>query len=108
MLIGLNTLLRRHRRRVTIAAAVVVVAGAVALAHGVMAGDHMGGGMVMCLAVVETAAFVVLRATGAAGSAVRRSALALPLPASPDLEPPRPPVPRLVRAGAAEVQVFRL
>lgn len=90
-----------------IVAAVVAVAGAIALAHGVMAGDHAGAGMVVCLAVVETAAVVVLRATAGAGTIVRHTWRAVP-PVCRDLDPPRAPVPRIARAGPAEFQVFRL
>jgi hypothetical protein len=50
--VALNSALRRQRRAMV--AVMLGLAGAVVTAHSVTAGDHMGDGVVMCLAVAET------------------------------------------------------
>lgn len=107
MFAALNSALRRQRRRLVILAAMLTLAGAVVTAHGVMAGDHMGDGVVMCLAIAETAVVAV-------GAAIAMSALArrplwlIAAPALPEL--PYVPAPMSVpaRAGPPSLQVFRL
>ena len=107
VLAALNAFLRRHRRRVIVLAAVLGLAAAVVTAHTVMAGEHMGDGIVMCLAVAETAVAAAAAAIGLAGSRLA------PLPHTPSGEPPLRPHRRSAagvraRAGPPLLQVFRL
>jgi|SRR5215213_10295536 len=106
----LNTVLRRRRRRLVTLTAVLAVAGAVVVAHSAMNHDHMGdlgGAVVMCLAVAETAVV-------AAGGALRLGALMRrPLFL---IAPPQLPEPAFVasaiggraRAGPPLLQIFQL
>ena len=108
--IALNSALRRQRRRFTMLAVMVGLAGAVVVAHSALGHDHMGdmgGAIVMCLAVAETA-LVAVGATLALSALMRRPRWLLPSPSAPEL----PFVPSLVatrpRAGPPLLQVFRL
>jgi hypothetical protein len=106
--VALNTALRRNRRRLATLAVVLGLAGAVVSAHSVMAGDHMGDGVVMCLAVANAAVIAVGAAllVGVAASQRRRWLIAAPaLPAFAYTPAPRS-VP--ARAGPPLLQVFRL
>ena len=47
--------LARHRRRVTVIAAIAAIAVGVVLAHSAVAMDHMGDAMAVCLAIADTA-----------------------------------------------------
>ena len=104
----INTVMRRQRRRLVALAAVLALAGMVTVAHSAMAADHMGDGMVMCVAVLAVAAVAVIAAVAGAP----RSWLPMrwiPRPSGP----PRlrllalVPQPR-ARAGPPALQVFRL
>jgi hypothetical protein len=105
---ALNSTLRRQSRRLAVLAVVLGLAGAVVTAHSVMAGDHMGDGVAMCLAVAETAVIAIGTAL-VVGVAVARQARWLigapELPAFGYI-----PAPRTVpaRAGPSLLQVFRL
>jgi hypothetical protein len=105
---ALNTALRRQRRRLAMLAVMLGLAGAVVTAHSVTAGDHMGDGVVMCLAVAETAIVAVGAAlvVGVVGAHRARWLVAAPgLPAFAYVPAPRS-VP--ARAGPPLFQVFRL
>lgn len=58
----INAFLHRQRRRLLLFATLLALGGVVAGAHGAMAQDHMGDGMVMCTAVLEAAALAVVAA----------------------------------------------
>ena len=104
---ALNCALRRQRRRLVVFAAILALAGAVLAAHGMMAGDHMGDGVMMCLAVAESAVAAVGMAIVIAALAIRPLwRLSAPTrPAQPVL-PLCPP--GFARAGPPALQVFRL
>ena|SRR5215217_1575056 len=106
----LNTVLRRRRRRLVTLVAVLAVTATVVVAHSAMNHDHMadlGGAVVMCLAVAETAVV-------AAGAAISLSALMrrpLFLIAPPELPEPAfvvSPIGVRARAGPALLQNFQL
>ena len=112
MLMSLNSLLRRHRRKVACVLVMLAVAFLSVAAHSALMGDemgnHMGDGAAICLAVGGCAVFI-----GVAAFAARRL-LQRPLwlIAAP-LTPSRPFIAVasnfLVRAGPAPLlQVFRL
>lgn len=126
MLILLNTLIRRHRRRMSTALGVLALAGALVLAHGAHGGGHMGDAaghsmsatadavpttndvLAVCLAIAETAAlgFGLLAALGAwrvTRVTFGASAVFACLQAITPFERPRP----TARAGPADLQVFR-
>ena len=89
-------------------AVVLGLAGAVVTAHSVMAGDHMGDRVVMCLAVAETAV-IAIGAALVIGVAVAHGPRWLT--AAPGLRAfAYVPAPRSVpaRAGPPLLQVFRL
>jgi len=104
---AINSTLRRRRRRIAMLAVMVALAGAVVTAHGLMGGDHMGDGVAMCLAVVESAVVATAIAVAVAIIALRRRWLFVvalfaegrPVPAVPSVR---------ARAGPARLQVFRL
>jgi len=107
--IGLNSWMRRQRRRLAMLAVMLGLAGTVVVAHSAT-GHHMGDlgeAVVMCLAVAETAA-VAAGVALALGAWTRRPlwlVAAPPLPellhmaAGPGVRP---------RAGPPALGVFRL
>lgn len=106
MLVAVDKALRAHRRRLVILCTMVVLAASVVSAHSALAGgDHMGMGVAMCLAVVDTAVAAAVVLAG------RRPVLRLSAPRllspAPESRPRPAPAPRS-RAGPAELQVFRL
>lgn len=107
----INAFLRRQRRRLLLLATLLTLGGAVAGAHGAMAQDHMGHGMVMCTAVLEAAALAVAAAVllgvPAAIRLPRWMAVAAVPPSDPVALRPAPGHPR-ARAGPALLQTFRL
>lgn len=124
MLILLNTLIRRHRRRTSTALGVLTLAGTLALAHGAIGGGHMGDAMshsmsaagdaapvgdvlAVCLAVAETAAlgFGLLAAIGAWRVARVTFGASATCPATQSLTSFARPSPA-ARAGPADLQVF--
>lgn len=110
MFIGLNSWMRRQRRRLAMLAVMLGLAGAVVVAHGAIGHDHMGDAgeaVLMCLAVAETAVVAVGIAL-AIGAWLRRPRW--PVLQLPTLEPRFIPAPASApaRAGPRLVQVFRL
>jgi hypothetical protein len=105
---ALNTALRRQRRRLAMLAVMLGLAGAVVTAHSVTAGDHMGDGVVMCLAVAETAVIAIGAAlvVGVAVACRPRWLIAVPSPGASAYVPAPWSVP--ARAGPPLLQVFRL
>jgi hypothetical protein len=106
--VALNTALRRQRRRLAMLAVMLGLAGAVVTAHSVTAGDHMGDGVVMCLAVAESAV-IAIGAAIVVGVAVAYRPywfLAVPSPGASAYVPGPRSVP--ARAGPALLQAFRL
>lgn len=110
MFIALNSALRRQRRRFVMLAGPLGLACAVVVAHSAMGHGHMGdmgGAIVMCLEVTETAV-VAVGAAVALSALMRRPRWLLAAPLAPEL----PFVPSLVatrsRAGPPLLQVFRL
>lgn len=110
MFIALNSALRRQRRRLVMLGVMLGLAGAVVVAHSAVGHDHMGdmgGAIVMCLAVAETAV-VAVGAAVALSALMRRPRWLLPALPAPEL----PSLPSLVgtrsRAGPPLLQVFRL
>ena len=102
--------MRRQRRRLAVFVVMIGLAGAVVVAHSAMGHDHMGdvgGAVVMCLAVAETAVVAVGVAL-ALGAWMRRPVwLLAQLPApQPRFFPAPATVP--ARAGPPLLQVFRL
>lgn len=87
-------------------AVMVALAGAVVTAHSVTGGDHMGDGLVMCLAVVEgaIAAFGVAVVGGAL--AARPQWLVAPPVLAESIQPLAVLGVR-ARAGPVRLQVFR-
>ena len=86
MFIALNSALRRQRRRLAVLAVMLGLAGAVVVAHSAMGHDHMGdigGAVVMCLAVAETAV-VAVGAALALSAWMRRPRWLLPAPLAPE------------------------
>jgi drug/metabolite transporter (DMT)-like permease len=106
--VALNTALRHHRRRLATLAVVLGLAGAVVTAHSVMAGDHMGDGVAMCLAVANTAVIAAGAALVLGVATSRRRRWLIAAPAFPVFA--YTPAPRSVpaRAGPPLLQVFRL
>ncbi|MGK2939728.1 MAG: hypothetical protein ACSLFR_18315 [Solirubrobacteraceae bacterium] len=124
MLILLNTLIRRHRRRMSMALGVLALAGALVLAHGAVGGGHMGDSMghpmsatidaapvgdvlEVCLAVAETAAlgFGLLAAVGVWRAARVMFGAAPGCHLEHTISPVARPWPE-ARAGPADLQVF--
>jgi hypothetical protein len=105
---ALNSTLRRRRRRLAVLTLMLALAGAVVTAHSVMAGDHMGDGVAMCLAVAETAVLAIGAALVVGVAVAQRPRWLLAAPARPAFAPL--PVVRGVpaRAGPPALQVFRL
>jgi hypothetical protein len=104
---AINSALRRQRRRVAMLAMMLGLAGAVVTAHSVMGGDHMGDGVVMCLAVAETAVIAVGTAVGVCLALTRRRwFIAAPAIRVLGYVPASLSVP--ARAGPPRLQVFRL
>lgn len=106
MLIALNRVLGSQRRRIALTFVAVALAVSVLSAHSALTGGHhMGMGIAMCAAVMDTA----LLAAGAA-LALRRPTVRLRLAAwsmtPQEGPPPQPPQPR-ARASPAVLQVFR-
>jgi hypothetical protein len=108
--IGLNSCMRRQRRRLAMLAVMLGLAGMVVVAHSATRHDHVGNvgeAVVMCMAVAETAV-VALGVALARGAWIRLSLrLIAPLPKP---EPRFIPAPASVsaRAGPLLLQVFRL
>ena len=110
MFIGLNTTMRRQRRHLTMLAVMVALAGAVVVAHSAMSHGHMGnvgGAVVTCLAVAETAV-VGVGAALALSALMRRPLRVRPAPLAPELAFVSSPIRIRVRAGPPRLQVFRL
>ena len=110
MFITLNRVLRRQRRRFVTLAVMLGLAGALVVAHSAMGHDHMGdvgGAIVMCLAVAETAV-VAVGAALALGAWMRRPLRLLPAPLAPEPSFVPSPVVARSRAGPPLLQVFRL
>ena len=108
--IGLNSLVRRQRRHVAVFTTVVGLAGAVVVAHSAMGHGHVhdvGGVVVMCLAVTETAAVAVGVAV-ALGAWLRRPVRRLAQVPGPRPGFRRAPASVPARAGPPLLQVFRL
>jgi hypothetical protein len=104
---AINSALRHRRRRIAMLAVMVALAGAVVTAHSVMAGDHMGDGLVMCLAVVEGAVVAVGVAVAVAALALRPQCL-IALPVLVEFAHVPTVLGVRARAGPARLQVFRL
>ncbi len=110
MFIGLNSALRRQRRRLAMLTVMLGLVGAVVVAHSAMGNDHMGdmgGAIVMCLAVAETAV-VAVGAALALSAWMRRPLWLLLAPLAPELSFVPSPVRIRSRAGPPLLQVFRL
>ena len=107
MLWAVNSALRRQRRRLVMVAVMLGLAGAVVTAHSVMGGDHMGDGVVMCLAVAQSAVIAVGTALGVGLALSRRFGWLIGAPAPCALG--HVPAPQSVpaRAGPPDLQVFR-
>lgn len=91
-----------------LAVAVIALAGSLVLAHGVMAADHMGEALAVCIAVAETTGLALLaRTTTDIGVGTLGARPPTPLDCgalgAPDL-PVMPPCPR----GSPLAQVIRL
>jgi hypothetical protein len=105
MLIALDTVVRRLRRRLVVVAAALALVGAVVVAHSALADDHMGDAVAACVAVAETAALGIAAAAGTArAKAPRMPSINAATPAPPA---GRAPLAR-ARAGPPGLQVFRL
>jgi hypothetical protein len=105
--VDLNSALHRQQRRLAVVAVMLGLAAAIVTAHSVSAGDHMGDGVAMCLAVAETAVIAV----GAAlvvGAGARRRRWFVAERAHPEFAgvPTIQSVP--ARAGPPLLQVFQL
>lgn len=108
MLLGINSVVRRHRRRLRVLAAVLVLCGVVVFAHSAMGGDHMDDGAVMCVAVLAVGAVAAIAAVaGASRSHLTLRWSAVRLLRRQPLLVANPPQPR-ARAGPSALQVFRL
>jgi hypothetical protein len=107
MFIALNRFARKQQRRLMMLATVLAVCGAVVAAHSVMAGDHMGDGAVMCVAVLQVAAVAAASVARLPRTLLSAGSVRLPhlQPALPVLA--FPPEPR-ARAAPTALQVFRL
>lgn len=108
MFASINTLVRRQRRRLALVTAVVALAGVVVLAHSAMGADHMDDGAVMCVAVLQIAAFAAVAAVALGRGPLLRVSwprLRFAVPALALVV--TPPQPR-ARAGPSSLQVFRL
>jgi hypothetical protein len=105
---ALNAALRRQRRRLAVLAVMLGLAGAVVTAHSVMAADHMGDGVTMCLAVAETAVIAIGAALVIRVAVAHRARWLIAAPVFRALA--FVPAPRSVpaRAGPPLLQVFRL
>lgn len=107
MLIALNTVVGRLRRRLAAVAAALALVGAVVVAHSALSADHIGDAAATCVAVAETAALGIATAAAAARTRPGRT----PTTALAAETPPQPtaagPLPR-ARAGPTALQVFRL
>ena len=110
MFVGLNTWMRRQRRRLTMLAVMLALAGTVVVAHSAMGHDHMGDvgeAVVMCLALAETAVVGVGLALAHGMLMLRpRWRLAQALTRESGFIPAASGVP--ARAGPPLLQVFRL
>lgn len=112
MLTAIDRLIKRRRRTLSVLSVAFALSGAVALAHGSIGGEHMGGmgsPAAICLAVAETAAvgLALIAAAKARRMADPRASL-LPwvMPAVPQTPLRSLAVP--ARAGPTTLQVFRL
>jgi hypothetical protein len=107
VLCAVNGALRRQRRRLVMVAVMLGLAGAVVTAHSVMGGDHMGDGVVMCLAVAQTAVIAVGTALGVGVALSRQLRWLIVAPAIPELSYVAAPQSVPARAGPPHLQVFR-
>jgi hypothetical protein len=101
-------LLRSRQRRVAALAIVVAVGGGVVIAHSGLAEDHIGDGTDMCLAVLDAGLLAIGVTVGArrANPARSRHPILLLRPNATAVATV-PTVRVRVRAGPAELQVFR-
>lgn len=107
MLVTLDKARRTHRRRLVTLCAMAVLAASVLSAHSALAGgDHMGMGIAVCVAVIDTAVAAATVALARRLPALRLSSVRL-LCTVPIGRPRRAP-PARSRTGPAELQVFRL
>lgn len=98
---------RRRRRRLALLAVVLALAGAVVVAHGALAGDHMGHGAAMCVAVMTAGGLAILRLGRAVAVPVgRRLESSVGAARLVVVAGPRPPA--RCRAGPPALQVFLL
>jgi hypothetical protein len=103
----LHGLARRQRQRAVLLAVVLCLAGAVMVAHGALAADHMGHGAAMCLAVMTASGLAVLRLAHATSFPVgRRLGASAGAARVLAVLGPRPAV--RCRAGPSTLQVFLL
>jgi hypothetical protein len=108
--IALNSAFRRQRRRFVMLAVMLGLAGVVVVAHSAVGHDQMGdmgGAIMMCLAVAETAVVAVAAAL-ALSAWMRRPLWLLPAPLAPALPVVPSPVGSRSRASPPLLQVFRL
>jgi hypothetical protein len=105
--IALNAALRRQRRRLATLAVMLGIAGVVVTAHSVLGGDHMGDGVLMCLAVADTAVVAIGTALAAGIAAAQKPRWFIAVPALPAVAYARAPRSVPARAGPAVLQVFR-
>jgi hypothetical protein len=104
----LDELIRRNRRHLAIVAFTLMLAGAVVAAHSEPGDDHMGGAATACMAVLETAALVILSGLGLAGVCRRPGSLMLAAPRLPATVPVGAArCPQQARAGPQSLNVLR-
>jgi hypothetical protein len=105
--VALNTALRRQRRRLAMLGVMLGLAGATVTAHSVLGGDHMGDGVLMCMAVANTAVVAISTALAAGSAAAQHPRWSIGTPALRAVA--YVPAPRSVpaRAGPALLQIFR-
>jgi hypothetical protein len=108
VLCAVNSALRRQRRRLVMLAIMLGLAGAVVTAHSVMGGDHMSDGVVMCLAVAETAVIAIGTAVAVGLALARRAGWLIGVPALREFAYAPPPQSVPARSGPPQLQVFRL
>jgi hypothetical protein len=105
--VALNVAIRRQRRRLAMVAVMLGLAGVVVTAHSVMAGDHVGDGVAMCLAVAETAIVAVGAALVVGVTMAQRPRWLTAAPAPRALAYVPAPQSAPARAGPSLLQVFR-
>jgi hypothetical protein len=105
--VRLNSALRWQRRRLLVLATVFSLAGVVVVAHTVANHDHMGDAIVICIAVVETAAVAAVAAIALGLFAARPAWWVAPPLAGVNVRAGATLVPVAARAGPVVLQVFR-